>query len=92
MFCGVVTFNVVFFQDCNCTLTHKADNTLLVLDDKIFCAPFIPEGSSFVINFCLLAFDILKLAKFCQEFDMEDSPCLKQLLGVAMGLCANVLP
>jgi len=51
----VMTFNIILFDDCNSSLTNEAQNTLVVWDNKIFCALFTVEHPSFVIHFSFLS-------------------------------------
>ena len=46
----VMALNIILFHKCIHILADEADNTMVILDNKIFRAPFTVENSSFIIN------------------------------------------
>ena len=70
-----MTFNIIPFDDCNSIriLTNKADNTLVMRDKKIFCAPFTDEYLSFVIDFSFLSCRQLLALKSTQKYYLHET-------------------
>ena len=60
----VMALNIIFFHNSNRIM---AGNILVMWGNKIFRAPITVESSSFIINFCFLAADILFSLKSPQK-------------------------